>query len=272
MNVLSSICRAGSPSRPNEDASGSAGNAVWVIDGATGISPAPLIAGEGQTDASWLAGELNEVLARHALSFGPDLRGLLLAAQEDIGRAFRTGARVDYSDKADLPCCAVTILHVAEDCVRFAGISDTSVIVAGDGFVDGWAGDPLHHQADRDMVMRWQVLREEAGETNFSALLERIRPMIREQRRATNRKGTFGVFDPVSDISGHVVEKAWPAGVIDTALLMTDGFAALEQDYRLYDRSGLVNAARACGLEALYGELRAFEEGDAEAITTTAYK
>jgi len=48
-------------------------------------------------------------------------------------------------------------------------------------------------------------------------------------------------------------------------LLTSDGFLALASDYDRYHAEGLVEAASAKGLRALYNELREIENSDLEA-------
>jgi Protein phosphatase 2C len=95
-------------------------------------------------------------------------------------------------------------------------------------------------------------------------LLERTATieMLRRGRSALNQDGahwTFGVDPKCAD---HA--RAWSFKLARPAhvLLMTDGFAALTDQYGAYDAAGLVRAALNKGLQELGRELRAIEAQD----------
>lgn len=269
--ILEAICRPGNPEKPNEDSYGVAENTVWVIDGATVQAPS-LVAGEGETDASWLAGRLSGALKEKSRGYGRDLAGLLVNVQQETRQELQDMVGELPADKADLPSCAVTLLHFGDDGNLYvAGLSDTMIILAGPSGTAGWYGDPLHHRIDQDML---EVFKEHqsSGIYNHNELRQMVMPLIREQRRSANMPGFFGVFDLVSDFSGHIVSKSWPAGEYSHGLLMSDGFAALSDKYGRYSYDGLIRSACGEGLESLYGELRQVEEADPDCTKKPRFK
>ncbi len=269
--VLEKLSAPGNAARPNEDACGHRGNTAWVIDGATGQGPS-VIADEGATDASWLAARLSLALDRNAEIFGGDLFGLIIACQSQIRQEFTSNLKAGIEDKADVPCGAVTVIHCDGKRIYCAALSDTVLVLSGkDGRVDGWYGDPAHHKVDQGMIELFVRYREE-GENDPVRLREKLRPYIRKQRQTTNTPGHFGTFDPISDLSGHIVQKSWRAEDYSHALLMSDGYSALSDKYSKYSYSSLMQAVRADGLDILYKELREIEEGDPDCRIYPRYK
>ncbi len=271
MKIIEAVSNPGFMNKPNEDACGSVSDTAWVIDGAT-CQGESLVAGEGETDASWLAVRLNEALMRHAESFGADLPGLLERCQAGIRTKYLEIAGKEPLDRADVSSAAITLLHQKEDMLFCAALSDTVLFLVGkESKVDGWFGDPVHHQADADMLERLREFRQQ-GTIPLTEVRENLKPLIRGQRRSTNSPGSFGAFDPFSDFSKHLVRKSWGTNRFSLALLMSDGFSALSDKYGRYSRTGLVEAAGAKGLGALLAELRAIEEDDPECLKIPRYK
>lgn len=263
LTFVEAVSLAGDRKKQNDDAFGFTGPRAWVIDGATDLSDTPLT--KYASDASWLAQYLNRRLYE---PFGNDpSRGF-----SDLSRAAAEAFNAFLQDRPyerwQSPICSVLMandrgggtLYVSDlgDCRAFALDADGRAYIAGgpQGAADSEA-ESAARQTDA-----------------HKPLLERTETIarLREQRAAINREGaewTFGL-DPAC--GAHVRTQRFDLKTPAHVLLMTDGFSALVDRYRVYDAAGLVRAALDKGLHELGCELRAIEMADAASAKYPRFK
>lgn len=253
LTYVEAISLAGDRAKQNDDALGFQRNAAWVIDGATDYTDKPVT--KTASDASWIAQAASTSL--YSWTYG-DLREAVRSASETAANAFSYLTRGQDLERWQLP--VASLLMVTEnasgviegidlgDCRVFALDADGAVQVAG-----GKTGGI-------DDEVRFAAAAPDAGKP----LLQRTAALakMRELRASMNHEGgewTFGLQPACAD---HA--RIWSLNVKRPAhlLLMTDGFSALVDRYRIYDPGALVKGAIGVGLHDLARELRAFEQAD----------
>lgn len=262
LTFVEAISLAGDRAKQNDDALGFQQKSAWVIDGATDLSPTPLT--RTASDASWIAQVANTSLS--AWTYG-DLREAVRAAGETAANAFSYLTRGQNVERWQLPTASLLMVTENErgvidgidlgDCRVFALDSDGVQVIGGHGGVDDEvklaAAQP---EADKPLLKR-------------AATVE----TLRRNRSAINQDGgpfwTFGLHSTCAD---HA--RAWSITLKRPAhlLLMTDGFAALTDRYRVYEPAALVKAAIGVGLQELGRELRAIELADAAGARHPRFK
>ena len=103
----------------------------------------------------------------------------------------------------------------------------------------------------------------DAGATLLEARAT-IADILMDQRRKLNTPEGHANFVPDVSVLEHVRYRDFTVEHGAHALLMSDGFYALVEDYHAYDDAGLMSAAKGKGLAALYKELRQIENNDPE--------
>lgn len=254
LTFVEAISLAGDRAKQNDDTLGFQRNAAWVIDGATDYSDKPVT--KTASDASWIAQVASTSLA--SWTYG-DLREAVRGASESAANAFSYLTRGSEVERWQLPVASLLMLTENErgviegidlgDCRVFALDADGAVQVAG--------GAP----GGVDDEVKFAAAAPDAGKP----LLQRTAAIakMREHRAAMNHEGgkhwTFGLQPACAD---HA--RTWTLTVKRPGhlLLMTDGFSALADRYRVYEPATLVRAAVSSGLQELGRELRAFEAAD----------
>lgn len=257
ITVIDSLSLPGSPQRPNEDASGWTDSAAFVIDGATGLGPGILV-GDDNSDAAWLA-------AFAALN----MTGMLERghATAEIVRAINTlvGRFVDCMSSEppegwQLPVAGFQMLRVEDSRLVTSGLGDCTLFVL-DAAGNATAVSPQPSRGAENAIAAAMI--ERAGGLSSLAVADRDAKTVETLRAARSIFNTQGgplwTLGTAPDAADHVVSAALAPALPATALLASDGFAALVDTYRRYDAAGLVTAARERGVEELGRELRSIE-------------
>jgi hypothetical protein len=251
LDIIDQLSLAGSPARPNEDAFGTAGAFAWVIDGATGLGDFECLG--GPSDAAWLATTASASLAARIAAGETDLPGLLDGTIDDVARCFERDLVRAPEGRYQRPTASILIarfdplgLDVAElgDCCLFARADSGALLTIG----SDRAGRAAEQDAARRMIAHRATL--ETPE---------VRRLMREGRARHNTPDGYWVFGLDREAAAHARLQRLDIEAPVRALLATDGFAALVEDYRLYDAPGLLAAAGEDGLAALADELRTLE-------------
>ena len=252
LTFVESISLAGDRAKQNDDACGFRGNRAWVLDGATDLHGEPLTG--WKSDASWIAHFANAHLFRAEHS---DLRSAALNASAAARDAFVALLSGRTFERWQSPISSLLMVEETTDGVAGLDLGDSRVFALD--------ADGGMHVAGGPTTGREAETRAAAQQTDADKpLLERTATieMLRRGRAALNQDGahwTFGIDPKCAD---HA--RAWSFKLARPAhlLLMTDGFAALTDQYGAYDAAGLVRAALDKGLQELGRELRAIEAQD----------
>lgn len=253
LTLIESISLAGDRKKQNDDTFGVATERAWVIDGATDLHDAPLTG--WASDASWLASVLNDQLfGAHDYEIGIAL--FEAAAAANLG--FHEWLRGRPYERWQSPLASVLIVDTTETGIAGADLGDCRVFALD-------AEQQVHIAGG---VERGRDAEREAAAQQTDAdkpLLQRTQTIdgLRQRRAATNVEGSNWAFGLDAECANHRREWSFTLTRPAHILLMTDGFAALTDQYDAYDAAGLVRAALDKGLQELGRELRAIEATDA---------
>jgi hypothetical protein len=254
LNAIDAIMLAGDRRRANDDAFGLAGDRAWVIDGATGLGATLL---PGESDAAWIARTANRLFHAHAAI--RDTRMLVAAVISGVVDAFEAERLRPPEARWELPVASFLVLTRRPGAIELAWLGDCRALVTSGEQVFEAGETPEGEGRERAMAAQLSVA---TGGTALLRSAEVIEALRLSRARANTREGRY--------LLGLHAEAAEHLAVVDcpvaagrfTALLMTDGFSALELRYQRYGARALVAAAETKGLAALATELRAIEEAE----------
>lgn len=276
MIIRDQICAPGLPSRPNEDIGGAvpASGMAWVIDGATGLAPKPLIAKDGSTDAQWFSHTAHALL-QHVLKQGgiddsnPEMfvRQSLHAALSLMLEEFDKNKTQDPTSGFDMPCASMCVLHspVSGD-VHCLGLGDCTVILETPDGVKACEGDPVLAELDAESCAAARAYMGQG--MGFPEIRKKISATLEKNRNLLNTEEGYWIFSLTLDCLKNMWHHSFPKQSGGHALLMSDGFYALVDKYGKYTHETLLEKCKTAGLPALYEELRFIEQEEDPHCTT----
>jgi hypothetical protein len=252
LTFVESISLAGDRKKQNDDACGFNDQRAWVLDGATDLHDAPLSG--AATDASWIAHFAN---ARLHSALG-ELRDVVRATSVAAAEAFTAIASGKAIEKWKAPISSLLMIEETADGVDGIDLGDSRIYTLdADGALHVTGGP--NDNVDAEIALAAKQTDADKPLLKRTATIE----MLRGQRSAINRPGsqwTFGI-DPACADHARIwtIPLKRPAHI----LLMTDGYSALADRYRVYTPGDLLRAVLERGLHEIGQELRAIETADA---------
>jgi hypothetical protein len=272
LEILDSLSDPGDPAKENEDRIGWNATAAFVIDGATGLG-APVIA-PPRSDAAWIA-EFAKAQFETALvadrSIEDVVRDLNAAARE----RFFAAAGTDAVERYRYPNAAFQCLRAIPAGIETAGLADCTLLLRDAGNTLLRRSGSRSTRGNEQQSARNAIARSggfnAAGESYSEAsALADLRTMRGNLNTAERGIWTLGV-EPAA--GQHVVAETLAATLPAVAILCTDGFADLVDNYGACTAEELIARAERDGLALLLTELRRIErEIDPDGAKFPRYK
>jgi hypothetical protein len=255
--IIDHVCEPGG--QHGDDLWGHAENAVWIQDGATGVSAVRMLP-DAPSDAAWLVAAMDREL--RAADWGEPVQRVLQAAATTVAARFRAEAHDIAADTSTWPAASIAIVRLAADAVELVNLGDCKLLFRhADGGPTQAFGSSAVTALDRQLV-RHMVAVQSEGPIEPDALWQRLVPLIQQGRLLRNVDGGYWVLDIPGRGLDHVQRVMLPAEQFGHVLLMTDGFYRLVDTYDAYADAGLLDAALSRGLAELLEELRSIEARD----------
>lgn len=272
MNIISSLSMPGKPDAPNEDRAGVSGACAWVIDGATGLTDGKqYVAQDGDSDASWLAEQLNSYFMAATIKSAGDIKPMLLEARQHALRLYQEQAREIPEQPYAFPSCSLQFAFNDGRVLHYAFLGDCTLMLRNEDGLFVSCGDETHHAADALKMERMKELHAQ-GVTDLAEVRQGLLPIIREHRASVNQNGGHSSFCLRSDFAGTLTQGQVDIAGASDLVLMSDGFYALVDKYGAYDDAGLYEAMLSKGFEGLYEELRSIEDKDPQCLQYPRFK
>ena len=237
-DLIQSISLAGSTATPNDDRYGATSQRAWMIDGSTDLGPPGLMG--SQPGAAWLAATASRAFA--AAEDGA-LGDTLSHVYARTATAYAAERVRDPVDDWELPSAAFLAIALTDGALDVAWLADCVCLALRGEVITRLGPQPSGDETEQARV--------------HAKGSERPLEMLRAERMRPGRH-ILGV-DPAH--LGFVEHLRVPVESGDEVLLMTDGMAALIDDYGM-PLASFVAILHADGLPALAARLRAIEADD----------
>jgi hypothetical protein len=270
--VVDCLSLAGDRSKANDDSFGSAGNRIWVIDGATGLGGRLL---PGKSDAAWLARTANRLFhTHHGIRDSDQLVRIVI---EGLRMAFDAERIANPDERWQLPLASFLLLTISADNVEAVWLADCRAILRIGDKIIACGETPAGEEEERELAKKLGKGSDQKfgrGSTSANMLgAENVLASLRAARAAYNDGKGRWVLGLEPKAADHLDRLVIPRDGPITGLLMSDGFSALELKYKRYSSADLVAAAERHGLVSLATQLRDIEEvEDANGIQYPRFK
>jgi hypothetical protein len=258
LDVIQSLSIAGDSSKANDDRTGAGHAHAWVIDGATDLGEPGLLGNRG--GAAWIAAEADRAFA--AAPEDGSIEQICRIVFEQVAARF-AGQRTREPESWEIPSASFLAVAVADNVVDCAWLGDCAALLIRDGHA--MRIGPQRDIRDDETDLARSVAHHGLGS------VKRSPPVLDVLRQARSRPGrqVLGV-DPTG--AEQIYYSSQPCVAGDELLLMTDGFVAVTDLYRLIDQAALPGLLAKGGLAGIAAQLRAAEADDAECLRWPRFK
>lgn len=256
-DLIQSLGIAGDPLGANDDRAGSSDRLAWIIDGATDLGPPGLVGTRG--GAAWLALTADSAFA--AAAHGP-LPHVTAGVFDRLAAAFAAERRREAEGGWEHPSAAFLVVSLVDDALEIAWLADCAAFVL--------SGDAITRIGPQPSEAETSAARD-AGAAGITLAAKKREDALTNQLRGQRERPDRRILGIDPGNAAHVQHGRTPIGVGDEILLMTDGFAALVDDYGMVP-TAFRDLLRRDGLPALATALRAIEREDAACIRFPRFK
>ena len=255
-DLVQSISLAGDAAVANDDRAGASTRLAWVIDGATDLGPPGLVGAQG--GAAWVAAMAERAFASAPPGTLPDVVSAVFSSLLDGYH----GTRVrEPLGRWELPSAAFLCVALEDERLAIAWLADCACLHL--------RGDAVQRLGPQPSLAETQEA-EAIRAAGLDLLPARSAPTLDHLRlnRARAERRILGV-EPSHTEAVHYDAVAVAPG--DELVLMTDGLAALIDDYGV-SADEIAPLLRTEGLHGLATRLRAIEAEDAECRRFARFK
>lgn len=246
----------------NEDLVRFHGDAVVVLDGATGLTERTIT--DAQSDGRWYVETLAEELTAR-LDADETLADIAAAAVTALADRYDDHPRSEAVDPHEEPSAAGVVLRWNRSEIEYLVLGDCSVVFETDDGTRAILGEGPR-EFDRKVVEEMVAIREASDEeVGYESLRNEVHPMIVDHRKQKNEPGGYWTFGLDPEAVDHADIGSVRTESIGYVFAFTDGFEPVCTTYDAFaEWSTLGTYLRANGLERATRILRAFEDSDPE--------
>lgn len=258
IQLLDSLSLPGSPTRVNDDAMGATPAIAFVLDGVTSLSPTPLMPGE--SDAAWVAHLARDLLLAAPAALAADIPALVRHVAEAITKDFEALRARPPVARHELPWTTLSLVGVRAGGIDIAYVGDSRVLVeTADDEVHNFGTTPSRGAFEARLARKMQSHGRGIG---VDVLRETVVDELRRARELVNMPDGYWLLGADARVSANLNRASLKLDGPAVALLATDGFYALVEDYKAYGDRELVATAQTIGLAVLGEQLRTIERAD----------
>jgi hypothetical protein len=257
LDLIQSLSIAGDSSKANDDRTGAGHAHGWVIDGATDLGEPGLLGNRG--GAAWIAAEADRAFAAAASA---SIEQMCRIVFEQVATHFAE-TRTREPELWEIPSASFLAVAVADNVVNCGWLGDCAALLIRDGHVSRIG--PQRDIRDDETDLARSVAHHGLGSVKRAAP---VLDVLRTARSRPDRK-VLGI-DPAG--AEQIYYSSQPCVAGDELLLMSDGFAAITDLYRLIDQDALPGLLADGGLPDIAARLRAAEADDAECTRWPRFK
>jgi hypothetical protein len=257
LDLIQSLSIAGDSAKANDDRTGAGHAHAWVIDGATDLGEPGLLGNRG--GAAWIAAEADRAFAA---ADGGSIERACRTVFERVAAAF-TEQQTREPETWELPSASFLAIAVADNLIDCAWLGDCAALLIRDGHATRIG--PQRDIRDDETDLARSVAHHGLGSVKRAAP---VLDVLRTARSRPDRK-VLGI-DP--DGAEQIYYSSQPCVAGDELLLMSDGFAAITDLYRLIDRAAFPGLLADEGLPGIAAPLRAAEAADDACVRWPRFK
>lgn len=261
MKNLKFFSKQGSSLKPCEDRITVLDNAVWVLDGATGITGKKIT--ESETDAVWYVELINNYLKEN-INTSKSMKDIVKSAIKEARDKYIKFSGFEALDEVDYPCAAIALVRFHNNELEYFVLGDCSIIIKE-------KGKKAIEIVDNKLInLEEKILKsmsKTANEKNISILEARnhCNQEVLVLRKTKNSSNGYWILELNEEAVEHCIYGKIKL-MNDTSICLTsDGFS---QYYDTFDLANgyeeFIDIVKDIDIEELYNNLYDKQEEDSQ--------
>jgi hypothetical protein len=249
----------------NEDLVRFQGDAVVILDGATGLTERTIT--DAPTDGRWYVEALAEELTAR-LDSDDSLTDIAATAVTALAERYEDHSGLRAVESHEQPSAAGVILRWNRSQIEYLVLGDCSVVFETDSGTRSILGEGPR-ELDKKVVEEMVAIRDASEEQiGYESLRSQVHSMIVDHRKQKNEPDGYWTFGLDPEAVDHAEAGSVSTETTEFVYGFTDGFEPVCTTYDAFaDWSTLATYLRTNGPNRAIRILRAFEEADPECLS-----
>lgn len=247
----------------NEDICYVDGDKGFLLDAATGLADYKVT--DRDSDGQWFVEKWYEYLKGSLKNLDVSLERIVEKGIEIIEKDFYDIAQVEYINELARPSATIAIFRLNNDKIEYFLLGDSTLLIKKkDGEVVR-VKDITLERLDGKVI---GVMDRERKKRNLSFLeaKEFVKPMLVEHRLLKNEPKGYWVLEFEKEAISHSITGYIKKNDIDSIMLLSDGYAAIYDNYKRFSKEELFEEVEKYGIENIYEKIRKIEEMDSDML------
>lgn len=247
----------------NEDVVYATDTYGWVIDGATGLNNVNLTGSE--SDAYWFVNEWDSYLKQNIFDNTIGINEIISKGIDNISNKFNEISTVKNPNKVDLPSASIVVIRINNNKAEYFLLGDCTLIVQDNNRKSSIIKQKLLDRLDNISKSKMMKLMNNEGLRFFEAR-EKINSILVKHRSLKNTYEGYWTLEFDKEAVKNAIYGYLDFSECKKALLMSDGFSAIFDNYNYTDENNIISLVEKEGLENVYQRIRTIEEEDEDIL------
>jgi hypothetical protein len=242
----------------NEDAYGYGDGFAWIIDGAlpldkTNVTP-------WKNDVTWVGNWWTDYLNSRLKNLDTSIHEHLESGILALNASFSKFAEIDQLSKLDRASFCIGIARAGEEVLECFVLGDVEVAVK---LKDGRykiVTDRRIENLDDEVIKMIASNKERQNNIVFNGYTADELAILRRNRMKMNSENGYSILEHEVKAVQEGIYESFPIDLVESVLLMTDGFSALYNKYDYCSLEGLFSLAEKKGVGKIIPILRGLEQ------------
>lgn len=246
----------------NEDAFGHAGSTAWVMDGALPLNNTHVT--DGPSDVVWYVDWWNKYLKNALNNPNREIHDILEDGIKALNHDFSKFVPLDKLDKLDRASSALGLVRFRDNALECYVLGDVEIAVQMKNSDIYLVTDESIKEMDKEVIDL--IASTPNRQVVYKGYTEVELKKLQSNRMKMNSDRGYAILEHDVSAVERGIFKRFKAEDVKGAMIMSDGFSALYNNYGRYSLNGLYEAVEQKEMINIIDELRDIEKADIQML------
>ncbi|MGL4991625.1 MAG: protein phosphatase 2C domain-containing protein [Sarcina sp.] len=238
-------------------------NIGFLLDAATGLADYKVT--NRESDGQWFVERWYQYLKENLGGLDRSLEKIMEGGIEQIEKEYYEVAQVDYVNELTRPSATVVIFRRNKDVIEYFLLGDSTLLIKRKDGEIVRVKDITLERLDGKVI---GIMDRERKKRKLSFLEAKkfVKPMLVEHRLLKNEEKGYWVLEFEKEAISHGIYGEIESCEVDSLILLSDGYAAIYDNYKIFSKEELFSAVEEEGIEEVYKKIREVEDMDSDMV------